>query len=80
LKNTDNLTLFNFSSISPRIHTAVSYTSAITEAHYNILALTNGDWLLWQNTHFEKDEAHMLMGSHSPPICHAFNLFPHLPE
>jgi hypothetical protein len=51
-----NLILVHFSAISPRIHTVISYTSAITEAHYIVLALTNSDWLLWQNTHTEKGQ------------------------
>jgi len=38
-----------------RVHTIVSY--AITEAHYSVLAVTNGDWLLWQNTYFEEGQA-----------------------
>jgi len=32
------------SAILLRIHTVTSYTSAITEAHYSVLALTNDEY------------------------------------
>lgn len=35
----------------------ISYTSAMTEAQSNVLELTNGNWLFWENTHFEKCKA-----------------------
>jgi len=29
----------------------------MTEAQSNVLELTNGNWLFWENTHFEKCKA-----------------------
>jgi len=55
----------------------INYTSAITETHCNVLALMNSDWLLWQNTHFEKGQAsansislpsHLWMASSDPHL------------
>jgi hypothetical protein len=48
--------LFHFSAISCRVCTVVSYISAITEAHCDVLVLKNGEWLLWHNMHFEKGQ------------------------
>lgn len=51
-----NMILYDFSAISHRVCTVFSYIFAITEAHCDILVLKNGEWLLWHNMHFEKDQ------------------------
>jgi len=53
----DYLNFLCSSAISYRVHRFISYTSAITEANYKVLAMTNGDRLLWENTHYEEHQA-----------------------
>lgn len=48
--------LFHFLAISRRVCTVVHCISAITEAHYSILVLKNGEWLLWHNMYFEEGQ------------------------
>jgi hypothetical protein len=72
-KHRDNPIFIYFSVISSRVHTVISYTSGITEAYYNVLTLTNGDWLLWQYTHFQQGQVpvNISLPSHSsclPPF------------